>query len=194
MREPAFRAAVAVLAKHRLTLDVWLYHPQMIELVELAHACPGTTFVLDHVGGALGAGPFAGARDEVFTEWKRGIAAVAACANVMCKVGGLGMPIFGFGFDRQPRKPTSETLVRAWRPYIETAIEAFGVERCMFESNFPPDKQSCSYIALWNAFKRVTAGCSPGEKASLFSDTATRVYRLEETLSAFAQMQAADRR
>ena len=71
-----------------------------------------------------------------------------------------------------------KTSPPAWRQYIEPCIEAFGVNRCMFESNFPPDKQSCGYTELWNAFKRITAGASASEKTALYSGTAARVYRL----------------
>ena len=71
-----------------------------------------------------------------------------------------------------------EELAAAWRPYIEICIEAFGVDRCMFESNFPVDKVSCSYAVLWNAFKRLAAGCSQPEKAALFCHTARRFYQI----------------
>ena len=60
--------------------------------------------------------------------------------------------------------PSSEDLAAAWRQYIEPCIEAFGVDRCMFESNFPPDKQSGGYTELWNAFKRITANASATRK------------------------------
>jgi predicted TIM-barrel fold metal-dependent hydrolase len=97
---------------------------------------------------------------------------------VVAKLGGLGMRLFGFGFHEAPTPPDSEQLARAWRPYVETCIDAFGPARCMFESNFPVDQLSCSYVALWNAFKRISAGMSADERAALFSGTASRVYRL----------------
>jgi L-fuconolactonase len=61
---------------------------------------------------------------------------------------------------------------------VETCIQAFGAQRCMFESNFPVDKGTCSYRHLWNAFKRIAKGCSVDERTSLFTGTARRVYRL----------------
>ena len=88
----------------------------------------------------------------------------------------------GFDFHLQPRPPSSEALAQAWKPYVETCIEAFGVERCMFESNFPVDKGSCSYRHLWNAFKRICADASDDQKQALFGGTAKRVYRLSDTL------------
>ena len=78
-----------------------------------------------------------------------------------------------------PTWMTYRELADAFRPWVETTIELFGADRCMFESNFPVDKQSCDYPACWNAFKRIAANATPAEKAALFSDTAARVYRLD---------------
>ena len=128
--------------------------------------------------GAIGLGPYAGKRDEVFAEWSARIRELAACPNVHIKLGGLGMRMFGFSLHTGELPPSSEELATAWRPYIETCISAFGPDRAMFESNFPVDKGSCGYAALWNAFKRIAAGCSATEKAALFGGTATKFYRL----------------
>ena len=94
------------------------------------------------------------------------------------------MEVNGFGWHTKPRPPTSQELVDATRHYYEYTLEHFGAERCMFESNFPVDKESCSYTMLWNAFKRLTASCSAAEKAKLFHDTAARVYRLDSPAAA----------
>ncbi|WP_123691277.1 amidohydrolase family protein [Allostella humosa] len=176
--EPGFLAGFAHLAPRGLTFEGWCYHTQIPHLTALARAFPDTTIILDHFGGPLGVGPYAGRGDEVFAEWRSAIGDLAACPNVVAKLGGLVMSINGFGFERNPRPPTSEELMQATRRYYEHTIELFGVERCMFESNFPVDKGSCSYTVLWNSFKRLTAGYSPSERASLFHDTAARVYRL----------------
>ncbi|MET4697519.1 L-fuconolactonase [Constrictibacter sp. MBR-5] len=176
--DPNFREGFGRLAAHGLTFEAWLYHPQLQEVADLAAAFPDQPIVLNHVGGPLGAGPYAGRRDAVFADWKAGIERVAAHPNVHVKLGGLGMKICGFDFHTRDRAPSSEDLAAAWRPFVETAIEAFGPERAMFESNFPVDKESCGYANLWNAFKRIAAGASAEEKAALFHDTATRFYRL----------------
>ena len=176
--DPGFREGFAQLAPLGLSFDAWLYHTQLAELLDLARAFPQTTIVLDHVGGAIGIGPYAGRRDEVFVQWRAGIEALAGCANLCVKLGGMGMRMFGFEFGSRARPPASEELAQAWRPYVQTCIAAFGVERCMFESNFPVDKGSCSYAVLWNAFKRIAAGCSADEKRWLFAGTACKVYRL----------------
>lgn len=176
--DPSFRRGFAQLAPLDLSFDAWMYHTQLPELVDLAQAFPQTTIVLNHVGGAIGIGPYAGKRDAVFADWKANMQSLARCPNVFVKLGGLGMRLFGFDFASRARPPTSEELARSWRPYIDACIEAFTPQRCMFESNFPVDKGTCSYAVLWNAFKRVTAQVNVAEKQALFSGTASRVYRL----------------
>jgi predicted TIM-barrel fold metal-dependent hydrolase len=179
LAESSFRAGFAKLAPLGLSFDAWLYHPQIGELTALARAFPETPIVLNHVGGPLAIGAYAGRRDEVFAAWSTSIHALATCTNVMVKLGGLGMPIGGFDFHLEPEPPSSERLAAAWRPYIETCIEAFGPARSMFESNFPVDKTAYGYAAYWNACKRLTHGVSAGDKAELFSRAAARFYRLD---------------
>ena len=174
-----FRAGIGRLERFGLSFDAWLYHTQISELTALARAFPGTAMVLNHFGGVMGIGRYEGRRDAVFADWHAAIRELASCANVSIKLGGFGMMLPGFGFNGLPRPPSSETLAAAWRPYFEACIEAFGPDRCMFESNFPVDKAMFSYAVAWNAFKRLAAGASAGEKAALFHDTAARVYRLE---------------
>ena len=178
LKRAEFRAGFARLKQFGLSFEAWLYHPQLADVADLARAFPEQPIVLDHVGGPLGIGPYAGRRDEIFAQWRDAIRTLARSPNVYVKLGGLGMKICGFAFHKRPEPPSSEELAAAWRPYIETCIEAFGAERAMFESNFPVDKASCSYAVLWNAFKRLAAGASAAEKSALFRDTAMRFYRL----------------
>jgi L-fuconolactonase len=173
------RAAFGKLAPLGLSFDCWLYFHQLPDVVGLANAFPDTPIILNHVGGVLGLGQYEGKRDEVFATWKRNIEALARCPNVTAKLGGLTMKTVGFGFHERAQPPASQELADAWRPYIEACIAAFGANRCMFESNFPVDKDGCSYPVLWNAFKRICAGCSKDEKRALFFGTAERVYRLQ---------------
>ena len=177
MASSAFRAGFAELGKRGMTFDAWLYHPQIPELTALARAFPEQPIVFDHFGGPLGIGPYAGKREEIFAYWKDAVAELATCGNVVAKLGGLVMPINGFGFHKNDRPPTSEELAAATRRYYLHMIDCFGPERCMFESNFPVDKASSSYRVLWNSFKRIASGFSASEKAALFHDTAVRVYR-----------------
>ncbi len=176
--DTGFRQGFACLEKRDLVFDAWLYHTQLLDLVDLARAFEGTTIILDHVGGPLGIGPHAGQRAEVFEVWKAGIDALSQYSNVVVKLGGMTMPICGFDFHKRDMPPGSLELADALGPYYLFCIERFGPQRCMFESNFPVDRASCSYGVLWNAFKRIAAGFSTEERAALFHDTATRVYRL----------------
>jgi predicted TIM-barrel fold metal-dependent hydrolase len=176
--DPRFRQGFAELARRGLSFDAWLYHPQIPELTDLASAFPDTAIVLDHFGGPLGVGPYQGRREEIFSYWKGAVRELARCPNVVAKLGGLVMPLNGFGFHRRERPASSHELVRATRDWYLHTIDCFGPDRCMFESNFPVDKASCSYHVLWNSFKRLAADWSETDKALLFHDTATRVYRL----------------
>ena len=178
MQSERFRAGLACLESLGLSFDAWLYHPQIPELTELAHAFPGLTIVLDHMAGPLGIGPYSGQRNEVFAAWRDGLSGLARCGNVYVKLGGRTMSMAGFGWHRRDTPPGSAELADAIGPYFRTCIELFGAERCMFESNFPVDRAGCSYTVLWNAFKRLSANYSTAERASLFRDTAARVYRL----------------
>ncbi len=179
LADPTFREGFAELGKRGLSFDAWLYHPQIPELTDLARAFPETTIILDHFGGLLGIGPYEGKREEIFDAWRPQVSQLAECPNVVAKLGGLVMPVNGFGFHKRDRPATSDELVEATARYYRHTIECFGVERCMFESNFPVDRQSCSYAVLWNSFKKLVADASESEKSALFHDTATRVYRLE---------------
>jgi predicted TIM-barrel fold metal-dependent hydrolase len=175
--DAAFRKGFAVLARLGLSFDAWLYHPQIDELTDLARAFPQTNIVLNHVGGPIRIGAYAGKMEE-FARWAAAIKRLAACANVYVKLGGLGMRMGGFGFHELPEPPSSELLATSWQPYIATCIDAFGASRCMFESNFPVDKGSYSYAVFWNACKRLAKGASEADKADLFATTAARFYRL----------------
>jgi L-fuconolactonase len=175
-----FREGFAQLKTLGLSFDAWLYHPQLAELTDLARAFPDTTIVLDHFGGPLGIGPYAGKSDDVFNDWRKSIDELAKCPNVVAKLGGINMAINGFGWHKRAKPPTSAELVAATKRYYLHTIERFGVERCLFESNFPVDKASCSYAVLWNSFKRLTENFTAAEKAALFHDTAKRVYRLDD--------------
>jgi len=175
----AFREGFARLAPLGLTFDAWLYHPQIPELTDLARAFPETSIVLDHFGGPLGIGPYAGKREEVFVNWRRDIAPLAACPNVFTKLGGMAMPINGHSWHKQPTPPSSEDFARAQGDYYRAAIDLFSPARCMFESNFPVDKASLAYATLWNAFKRIAAPFDEAEKDQMFRATASRFYSLE---------------
>jgi predicted TIM-barrel fold metal-dependent hydrolase len=178
MATEQYRAGARVLAKMGLTLDNSLYHPQLDELASFARAVPELTIVLNHIGGLVRVGPYANRDDEVLAEWRRGIATVAACPNVVIKLGGVGQKRFGFDWARREKPIGSQELAQALAPLMHHCIDQFGPDRCMFESNFPVDKPSYAYGVVWNAFKRLSKDYSSSERAALFHDTAARVYRL----------------
>jgi predicted TIM-barrel fold metal-dependent hydrolase len=176
--DPQVARGVAALADYGLAFDVHLLFTQLPDLTALADKVPQTTIVLDHSGGPVHTGRYAGRREEVLAAWRSGLRALAQRPNVLLKIGGLGMETMGFKAVLADTRPSSERIAALWRPYIETCVETFGPARCMFESNFPPDKKTCDYGILWNAFKRVAAQYSAAERAALFSGTATSAYRL----------------
>lgn len=179
MSTAAFQAGFAHLVKLGLTFDAWLLFPQIPRLVTLARRFPEVGIVLNHCGGVLGVGSYANKRAEVFATWREAMGELSACSNVSVKVGGLGMAISGFNFDRRERSPSSVDLVNAWRPWVQSCIDLFGPRRCMFESNFPADRPSHGYGVGWNAMKRLSADLSVTERNAVFHETATRFYRLE---------------
>jgi predicted TIM-barrel fold metal-dependent hydrolase len=178
MERPQFRAGLTRLTALGLSLDAWVFHPQLADAIDLARSAPDANIIVGHCGGPLGYGPYAGRRDEVFAAWKAGIVELARCPNVTMKLGGMMMRLAAYDYGAAAAPPSSAQLADWWRPYIETCIERFGADRCMFESNFPVEKMGIGYAALWNAFKRLAAGATAAEKTALFSGTARRAYRL----------------
>ncbi|HJO11206.1 MAG: amidohydrolase family protein [Gammaproteobacteria bacterium] len=176
--DPDFRKGYAHLRTYGLSFEGWLYHTHIADLTDLAKAFPDTIIIFNHLGGPIGVGNYAGRRDEVFAAWKPAVAELASCPNVVAKVGGIQMVVNGYGWHEQDRPPTSDELLAANRDWYNYTIDQFGPDRCMFESNFPVDKLSCSYTVLWNQFKKLTRGFSADERAAMFHDTAKRVYRL----------------
>jgi predicted TIM-barrel fold metal-dependent hydrolase len=166
------------LAPRKLSFEVWCAHTQLPDAIGLARKFPDTAIVLDHFGGPIGMGPYAGKQAEVFAYWKTQMDELAKCENVYPKLGGLNMAVNGYGWENRPKPPTSTELAQATRNYFDYTIERFGPKRCMFESNFPVDKLSCSYTVLWNSFKLLTKGYSAAERAAMFHDTAAKVYRI----------------
>jgi len=173
-----FREGFGRLKRRNLSFEAWQYHPQMRQVTDLARAFPDTTIILNHFGGPLGIGPYKGRGEEIFRQWKDDITELAQCSNVVAKLGGINMPVNGFNWHHRPVPPNSDELMAATRDYYLHTIDRFGPRRCMFESNFPVDRISCSYGVLWNSFKKITAGFTADEKAQLFHRTAAETYRL----------------
>ena len=179
LADEKFREGARVLAGRGMSMENTLYFPQLPELVDFANAVPDLTIVLNHIGGLYRVGPYGNRDDEVIPQWKEGVAAVAQCPNIVMKLGGIGQPRYGFDWHTYDIPIGSEELAEGLAPFMNYCIEQFGPDRCMFESNFPPDKVSYSYNTLFNAFKRLSKDYSATERAALFHDTATRVYRID---------------
>ena len=180
LSDPSFREGLSTLADMGHTFDAWLYHPQLHELVDVARACPEATIIVNHLGGPLGIGPYAGHRDEIRPIWRSYLTELAACPNIVMKLGGVGLDsYFGMGWTDRTIPPTSDLVVDFWGSDVLWCIDEFGPDRCMFESNYPVDRQTCSYPVLWNSFQKMTADYDDAEQDTLFSGTARRVYRID---------------
>lgn len=178
MKHPQFKNGFRHLGLRGLSFDAAVFHTQLSELADLADEFPDTTIVLNHLGMALGMDMTIPERRQVFETWRTSISQLAARPNVVCKIGGLGMPFWGFEYDNHEGPCLYKNIARVWQPYVEEAIAAFGVRRCMMESNFPPDRRCCDYPTVWNALKYIVRDYSTEEKISLFCDTASKVYRI----------------
>jgi predicted TIM-barrel fold metal-dependent hydrolase len=178
MEDERYLAGVRRLGERGLTYDTMTYFHQIPTFAGVARACPDVTIVFNHLGGPVGVGPYKDRRSEVLAEWRRHMADLATCPNVSLKLGGIGMPMYGLRWDRQPVPPTSEELAAPWQDEIRFCIDQFGPDRCLFESNFPVDKRGCSYVVLWNTFKRIASVYGDAEKRDLFHDSAARAYRI----------------
>lgn len=175
-----FREGFAQLATLGLSFDAWLFFHQLPRLCALARDFPTTSIILNHCGGVLGIRNYKEQASEVRRQWLLNIRELARCGNVTVKLGGLGLPMTGLGWQGHGGPADSQALAAKWQPWIEPCIEAFGASRCMFESNFPADRDSHSYCLGWNAMKRITHAASREEKESLFWGTAARIYRLAD--------------
>ncbi len=178
LQDPRFLAGFSQLQPLGLSFDAWMYFNQLPQLTQLAQQFPDTRIVLNHIGGPIGIGPYADQREEVYSQWHHHIIELSRCENVCVKLGGMAMTVSGFGWHKREAPPGSAELAEAISPYFHACIQYFGAERCMFESNFPVDRASCSYTVLWNAFKRIAQGYSASERADLFHDSACRFYRI----------------
>jgi L-fuconolactonase len=178
LRDTKYRQGYAQLKRFNLVYDAWQLMTQLPDVIDIARAFPDQILVLNHMGGILGVGQYGARKEEYFAAWKKNIVEAAKLPNIVCKIGGLGTPRCGLGWSDRAKPPSSEEIAKGSAPWFLHCIEQFGVKRCMFESNFPVDRSSFSYHLLWNSFKRFSATFSPSERAALFHDNATRIYRI----------------
>ena len=172
----SFMKGAEELINLKLTFDAWHYHHQINDLSIFAKKYPELTIIHDHFGGPLGVGPYEGKKEEIFKKWKDDISLLSESKNVFAKLGGLAMPVNGWNFHKQNKPASSDQIVDMHHEYYLHTINCFGVERCMFESNFPVDRRSVSYHVIWNAFKKMVLGYSDEDKNKLFFKNAKDVY------------------
>ena len=175
---PNFLDGLQTLSKLGYVFEAWQYHHQIPQITKLAKQFPDLIIILNHFSGPLGIGPYENKQAEIFPKWEQDLKELSQYENVYAKLGGLAMPVNGFGFHTQAKPPTSDEFLSKQRAYYETTLEHFTPARCMFESNFPVDKASISYPVLWNAFKKLVKEYSSAEKDQLFYQTAAKVYRI----------------
>jgi predicted TIM-barrel fold metal-dependent hydrolase len=143
--DEAVQAGVRLLGQRGYSYESWHYHFQLRDFHTLAKAAPETIIILDHLGFPHGTKSYRNQREAIFQQWQVDIATLATCPNVYVKLGGLAWTDPGFGWHEAAKPATSDELVAAQKRYYLHAIDCFGPQRCMFESNFPVDKMSISY-------------------------------------------------
>lgn len=189
-RDAAWQRGFDELGRRKLSFDAWMYQPQLRSFETVVAAHPSTRVILDHLGTPIGyGGPFGGygrtkaERQEIAARWRDDLAALAQHPQVHAKISGLTMPVVGWGFHERPSPPSRTELLECLGPMVETALELFGPQRCMFASNFPMDKVSASWTSLYEVFDELTRTRDEGERRALFHDNAARVYALADVLA-----------
>jgi predicted TIM-barrel fold metal-dependent hydrolase len=157
--DEAWGRGYALLGERGLVCDLDCFWENMGKARDLAQRHPDTVLVLDHAGFPLER------TDEYFESWKRGISTLAEADSVVVKISGLGMGDF-------------EWTVDSIRPWVMHCIEAFGIERSFFGTNWPVDKLFSDYGTVVDAYAEIVADFSPDEQAAMFSGNAERVYRI----------------
>ena len=176
--DETFLESLNELSNMNLSFEAWQYHHQVNQVKKIAETLPNLKIVLNHFSGPIGIGPYATKKDEIFEVWKTDILTLSKYENVYAKLGGMAMPINGYEFHKQASPATSDQLIKEQEHSYHFLIKSFGAERCMFESNFPVDKQSISYNVLWNAFKKMADRYNSEEKDQMFYKTAQSFYKL----------------
>ncbi len=159
MDDPAWRRGYALLSRHGLSFDLQTSWWHMDAAAALAADFPETTIIINHTGLPSDRSP------EGLAAWRRALEQVAAAPNVALKISGLG----------QPGRPWT---VEANAPVIRDAIAIFGVDRCLFASNYPVDSLVASYGTILRGFLAAIADRPDAEQRKLLHDNAERIYRL----------------
>lgn len=157
--DAAWRRGFASLAKYELSFELQAYYQQFDDAAELAGACPGTPILLGNAGMPVDREP------ESMLAWRAAMRRLSQCPNVFVKLGGFGMV-------------EGNWTVDSIRPFVDDLLSAFGVDRCMFGSNFPVDGLHRDFGSLWRNYHEVVAHLPSTDQHRLFYENAARVYRL----------------
>ena len=177
MTDKTFIDGVRSLGTRNLSFDAWMYFDQLHELHGLAKEAPNTRIIINHLGAPLNLGRWKKKQDNVQAIWKSELRKLAKLENVYLKIGGIGMEnYFGTNWVSRPKPPSSDEVVTVWNERILWCIETFGTEKCMFESNYPVDRQTLPYSVIWNTFQKIVQTFTASEKDDLFWVTARSVY------------------
>ena len=155
--EPSFHRGFALLEKYDLRASMSVQWQDMEKLRDLAGSFPNIRIVIDHAGFPVER------TKEYFNEWKRGMVIAAEPTNTICKISGLGMG-------------DNNWTVNSIRPYVLHCIETFGVDRCIFGTNWPVDSLWSAYDDVVDAYTEIVAGFTDGERAAMFSKNAEALY------------------
>jgi len=163
----------ALLDKYHLVFDAALHYNQLPRLKNLAQNHPKVKIIVNHCGFLKG-GPVD--KEQMIKDWKIYMKELAKYKNVYVK---LSFCAVAFGYDKWKVGPSSDQIAKDYAPIILFLIETFGVDRCMFASNFPVNKVAVNYSNLYNGFKKIVKHKTLEEKLKLFHDNAIKVYNLK---------------
>ena len=147
------------IRNRNLSFDIQIYKHQMKDAADLANKYDDVLFILNHTGEPCYQ------TEEYIQSWEENMKKLAKCENVAAKISGLGM------FDPQ-------WTIDSTRIFVEKTIQIFGIDRCMFASNFPVDKIFNTFDNYWESFKEITKNYSENDKKLLFSSNAEKFYRI----------------
>lgn len=178
LENPNFIDGLKELAKRGLSFDAACYDLSLPRLTEIIDQVPDLQVIVNNSGNLVLVDMSPEERAAAIDNWRHNMSEIAKRPNVSLKVGGFGMPTWEFDAPAEGDDTPHITLAKQWQPFLDNCIEIFGSERCMYGSNFPPDKRASNYATSINAHKYMLKDYSQAEKEAIFAGNAARIYRL----------------